>query len=507
MPHPKPPRPRLAFRVAVVGHRRDKFSRTADPAVANAIAGTLAMVEDAVLTHLSRNAALYRSELPRFTLYSPLAEGADRVGAQVALDRSGWELHAVLPFSAEKYRADFTREDSEPGSAQEFARLLEAASALTVVDGVPGRWDAYSQVGRTVVDAADLLIAVWDGLDPAGPGGTGSIVRNARRIDLPVVRIDSSPTAAAWLEDKSCEDEGRTTGLGALASRIDLLLAAPEDPLPALRYFAEKGGPRPVPRLYDRMVAMLTRIAGSRTGHRHGGPVPADPGGLAEAEWSAAFPELPGTMPEQVAERFAAQFGWADQLAGWYAAAFRASFSAVFLLAAASVAVGGILVLEPSESAGPGWIMLRMLEPILLGAMLWRVWSSRKSAWQERWLDYRALAERTRHLAILWLLARTPAILRVAPTPLASDPRLGWVAWLIRATSRQSGLVSGRLYGDYPDLARKLVIRTEAQQQRAFHANRRTATGAMDEPVSRLAERLVVLALVLSFLRLVGLPG
>jgi hypothetical protein len=139
--------------------------------------------------------------------------------------------------------------------------------------------------------------------------------------------------------------------------------------------------------------------------------------------------------------------------------------------------------------------------------MLWRVRIGRQHALHERWLDYRSLAERTRHLGTLWPLARTTPLVRVPVDPTPDDPRFGWVGWLLRAVAREAGLVPGRLDGRHPDAARRLVIRVEATEQTRFHRARRSRLGRLTGPVERMTELLVVLALVLSLLQHTDLAG
>ena len=47
-----------------------------------------------------------RADEPRFRFVSPLADGADQIAAEVALEL-GFSLHAVLPFERDDYRRDF----------------------------------------------------------------------------------------------------------------------------------------------------------------------------------------------------------------------------------------------------------------------------------------------------------------------------------------------------------------------------------------------------------------
>ncbi len=63
-------------------------------------------------------------------LVSALAEGADRMAAQAALDL-GERLEVVLPFAQKEYERDFETAESR----QEFRALLGRASAVITRDG------------------------------------------------------------------------------------------------------------------------------------------------------------------------------------------------------------------------------------------------------------------------------------------------------------------------------------------------------------------------------------
>lgn len=464
----------------------------------------LVQIADAVAAHHAASAHLYRDEAPLLTLYSGLAEGADRLGAEAALSSPPWRLHAVLPFGSAQYRTDFEGPDSAPGSGQHFVELLGSATLVTVLDGRAGCWDAYVPLAHTLVDSADLLIAVWDGKEPDGPGGTGNVVRLARNEDVPVIRIDPQIGSTPWLEELLDVEQGRAVGLARLPARLTTLLRPPNVAELAQRWFNETGGPRRFPFLFDAVIRTIARFQGTRPHVPAASPMALvpDPGETRCREWQTAWSELPPSVVEPLVSRFGAQFGWADELGRWYAAAFRSSFSAVFLLAVASVIAGGLLHLQPAAERSWLWLVVPVLEPVLLGLMLFIVWRARSIGYHERWLDYRSLAERTRHLATLWPLARTGTMARLPQEPLAFDPRLGWVGWLLRATAREAGLVVGHLDGEYPLAARQMVLRRESSEQRSFHSRRRIKLERLSGPLELLAQRLVVVALALAMLRL-----
>lgn len=117
-------------------------------------------------------------------LLSPLAEGADRLVAHVALNLN-LRLIVPLPMRRELYERDFTSAES----LAEFRQLLARAEhsfELPVVEGRteaeigepgPARDCRYEQVGAYIVRHSQILIALWDGEQSGLIGGTSEIIR------------------------------------------------------------------------------------------------------------------------------------------------------------------------------------------------------------------------------------------------------------------------------------------------------------------------------------------
>jgi hypothetical protein len=112
---------------------------------------------------------------------SALAQGADRLVVEQILQRRDARLVAVLPLTPADYETDF-----EPEGQVVFARLLERAHEILVVDAVSSREEAYELAGQTIVETSDVLVALWDGGPSRGRGGTAEIVRYARDRQVPV---------------------------------------------------------------------------------------------------------------------------------------------------------------------------------------------------------------------------------------------------------------------------------------------------------------------------------
>jgi hypothetical protein len=102
-----------------------------------------------------------------------LAEGADQVFAHELL-AAGGDLRVVVP--SRDYDASFA---SDTARAAYTALLSLAAEVTTLAFDRPGE-NAYLAAGRLIVDRCDVLVAVWDGQQAAGVGGTGDIVSYAR---------------------------------------------------------------------------------------------------------------------------------------------------------------------------------------------------------------------------------------------------------------------------------------------------------------------------------------
>lgn len=110
-------------------------------------------------------------------LMSGLAPGADVMAFDAALSL-GWPVHVMLPAPVEQCDRQSL---ADP-------RLLSRAAAFTVIDVREGH-HAYAAMAEALIDAADMLVAVYDRGGSAGPGGTADVIARARARSLEVVEI------------------------------------------------------------------------------------------------------------------------------------------------------------------------------------------------------------------------------------------------------------------------------------------------------------------------------
>ena len=373
MREPAPP-PALGFSVGIVGHRSE---RIVDPA------GVRAKLEEVLRTiqnALDQIATghLFEGGRHPLRLVSALADGADRIAAQAALDL-GERLEVVLPFAPAEYERDF----DEPALLEEFRDLLARAHSAIVLDGhISGRPLAYEAAGYTLLDNCDLLIAIWDGEPGRGRGGTRELLSEAARRAMPVVVIPP--------------DGGTAIIRGSVHGEPRRFEDVPENPLSILPQLvkAEVGiyGDRaeeaewrklaempPAPVVHEA-YPLLLKLAGVRPWFR--------PRSKAAPAPAADEPPAPSTL--------ATAFHWWDTAATRAAQAFRSAVIVNFSLAALAVVLSAVSVL--SGEAKPLFVFAEILTILLLLA---NAVHAGKLQWQERWLESRQVAELLRVCGML----------------------------------------------------------------------------------------------------------
>ena len=116
----------------------------------------------------------FRAAYPHtpFQLLTPLAEGADRLAAEVAL-ASEIDLLVPLPMEQAEYERDF----ATAKSLAEFRALLAMARTrweipMAAKAGAEGRTRQYAEVGELIARDSHVLILLWDGEENRKVGGT-----------------------------------------------------------------------------------------------------------------------------------------------------------------------------------------------------------------------------------------------------------------------------------------------------------------------------------------------
>lgn len=111
---------------------------------------------------------------PNVEVVCSLAIGADSLVATQLTNR-GAGLHAIVPCA--NYEATF-----DARTLMEYRRLIDIADVIETLDFSEPSEEAFMAAGSLVVRSSDWLIAVWDGKEARGLGGTADVVRLARSL-------------------------------------------------------------------------------------------------------------------------------------------------------------------------------------------------------------------------------------------------------------------------------------------------------------------------------------
>lgn len=178
---PKP----VVLNIGITGHRSGALTAPVIRTLRPIVFTVFRQLHEATLKLQESEPALPSDVQARLRLHTALASGADQIAA-ICARSSGYFVRALLPFEPNEYRKDFANDEELEG----FEQALEAADEIVALPG--DRSDlqnAYVLVGQSLVGTADILIAIWDGEQGRGPGGTAHVVEMALQEAVPVIHI------------------------------------------------------------------------------------------------------------------------------------------------------------------------------------------------------------------------------------------------------------------------------------------------------------------------------
>ena len=420
---PAPP-PQLGLSVGVTGHRADRIVDR------NKVRARIEEVMASIQTVLDEITAghLYRAGYHMPRLITALAEGADQIAAEAALNLEQ-TLEVVLPFRQAEYERDF----AEQAAREEFRRLLGRASSVLVLDGHEHEEDralAYEAAGMALLDNCDILIAVWDGGAGRGRGGTREVIGEAARRAMPVIIIPPDGSSitirgGVHLGPMRFEDVPETS-IEALPDIVAALVGTygSETEEADWRKLAEM----PDDPIIHGAYPLLLKLAGVRPWFKKKG------------SW---------TPPEEAPGPLADAFKWWDHAAIRAAQAFRSAVIVNFSLAALAVVLAAASVL-----GGDYKVYFVLAEILTIMLLLVNTWHAGRMRWQERWLESRQVAELLRVCRML----RSVGIGRGIADP-GDGGSNGWYA---SAIARSCSLQSVEL-ADPANAAKALIAEVEDQ--------------------------------------------
>ncbi|HVK41553.1 MAG TPA: hypothetical protein VM471_03665 [Phenylobacterium sp.] len=493
-----PPRVRPILTVGVTGHRR----------LAPEAVEPLRRSIEVILQELAKDARavaaahpdVFETTEPQLNLLSGLAAGADQIAAATALEL-GWRLDAVLPFEAEEYARDFSGEES-----RRFADLLGQAHHAWPLPSSRSQGDhAYALAGQVTAAQSDLIIAVWDGDEARGPGGTADVVDYAIRRGVPVIWLPAdgvSDASILWaghdhltpaLLDRHGVPRRACNGpeLREIVTRLLAPPAAPEQKTGLATYLAERQHLWRVRPEYP----FLLILTGTRPVTKYRLRVkPYEE--AARADWQAFRSTSAAAAPaaQPGLEDLQEAFGWSDALASHYSQTYRGGLVFNYTAAALSVVLALTGLLAPGAKI---WLLLAELA--LIGSLIGNTARGTRANWHRRWLDYRYLAERLRPLRSLRLLgAATPGF------NLNAAGVTKWTDWYAQALWRQLGPPAAlSSQAELAALSEHVALH-ELDSQIAYNRANAARMHHLDHQLHRVGTALFYVTVLVGVISLVG---
>jgi hypothetical protein len=431
----------FTLRVGITGHRDFEDPSSLIPAVREALTQVRRMV-----TSLSDDELV-------LVAVSSLAEGADRLVAELVLEEPGSLLEAALPLPTADYLADF----QEPESRQQFEELRRRASRTWIAPKTASREEAYERAGCYVVDRSDVVVALWDGEPARGRGGTAAVVAYARDRRVPMVWVQTRGNPAVVNET-----DGPRAGVVRTAAR----------------------------RLHEYNVGKIRR---------------AEFTARVRSQIEALRPDLPegsrvdpvGVLAEDVAAWLVPYYVRADVLALRLQRMFRALSTGMFVMAAAAVL---IVAVQVNFLSSLNWLVA--FEVVALLGLLAIPVLNRRWRLHDRWISYRFLAERLRSVYFLTLAGTAHGQPRAAPLAYLSDPT---EAWIERALAE---LVAHRPKSSIQPAAvaslRRYLSHFWIAGQLRYHRKTARKHRAWDDRLTRATGLLFFLTLITALLHMAG---
>ncbi len=391
-----------------------------------------------------------------------LAAGADRVVAQIALER-GYEIVVPLPLEPADYERDF------PESVAEFRGILQRLSPQQVFvwpraattnesgwcESQAERDHQYRAVGAFVAQQSHILLAIWDGVMNKTSAGTSAVV------SLKLGHFEANHAAVKAALDP--DDSGPVYHVHAVRSGDQ---AAPCRPAEWL-FPHDNDGP-----LIHSVCSRIDRFKSEAARARIQAEVP-----------EAAASLLPGIeAPAEGDRALAMAFACADRLAAHYQRITHRVLRLTLLLAALLALIFEVYAeVLPLRIVPLAYLVCFALLTLVL------IWHRRIDA-HGRYLDYRALAEGLR-VQFYWRLAGMTDNASSSYLRKQLD-ELRWIREALRASGAAPPPSAAR-----PDLVLNCWVRGQA----AYYATRARLHERRSLGLDRWSHLFLVMGLLAAF--------
>jgi hypothetical protein len=472
-------RPQAVLAIGVTGHR-NLDAENANSDISAALEALFVNLRRALSIAAEKEAFFFSKAQPALRTVSMAAEGADLLCTQAAR-AAGSAIVCVLPFTFEEYQRDF----SSPITVAAARSIVESANVQFVL---PGDRDegprAYERANEIILANVDLVIAVWNGDWAAGRAGTAEVVQSAISRRIPVIVITPSSPAIpelivapgnAELAHPVATDLPRKALDADLRDLVSQVISPPfgaDSRRGFIELLDEKTSYRSM-RFEYPLLLKLFGVASEKL----------------LVSTSPPIYTLPGNTPPANLPRLIRRV---DTLASHYARLYRSSaVSEIVLTIVAALVSAAALIFFPLI-AGTSIIVQVAVNGLVLADSVTRT----KRRWQERWLDYRVIAERLRCVRFLHPLA----LGLLEPSIPFRHHNASWTEWFVRRHERAIDPPSGAIgAADVEEFARRLVD-LEIPDQLAYHHSTLRQLWALDHRLSMAAKVALSVAIAVAIL-------
>lgn len=305
------------------------------------------LIRDSLRKVLERIDQILAATPHHFVAFSSLSEGSDRL---LASEVTAWpglgnaltaRFELILPVPVEEYLEECASEESRDACVA----FLNDASRISVVETTRRtRPEICEDIGQSIVQSCDVLVAIWDGRPAQTLGGTAEMMKYARMVGRTLF----------WIDKETGKITEERHGDGILES-FEFLNGFNAEPI----------RPELVEKRRKEKFLQLTEKS-----MRYG----LDPGFLKPLG-STLLPYF--ALANLLTKRYEWRYLWAG--------------SAVYAFAAAAVATVTIQTLFL-----PDFPVFLWIEVVEMGIILSLIFASRVGDWHRKWIDYRFLSERLR---------------------------------------------------------------------------------------------------------------
>ena len=414
-------------------------------------------------------------------LLTPLAEGADILAARVAIER-GTRLIVPLPFPRGEYEQTF----SDQGLA-EFRRLVDGGAVINRVD-MPAisshetlltpesRRDLqYALVGAYVARYADIMIALWSGIDSDLIGGTAQVVHFRRagrfRIDPAFLEVLAQVPEPFGVQESLLDPPDVGPLYHIATPRHDHPEARPEITsryLLPFAYSGESAGGTSDSGATESYAEHLDDIAKHiREFNRDAERLAASHEGRIDASAQELFPDPEHVVAERLPSGLAwlrRAFAFADALAIQYQRRVHRVLLGMFVLIFIAAVAFAFYAHGFEKGETGSRAMIGVYAAIIgLADVLFLIAKGRH--WQDKHQDYRAVAEGLR-VQFYWRLAGLPHLASAYYVRKQRDD-LSWIPRVVTAC----GLISPVMPVDATNDQLRTVHSLWSDRQAAYYAN------------------------------------